>query len=81
MMDEQGVMIDEFTFTNNLEGIQDLTTKLNVEDTAVMESTGEKWVSLICYSHSYILSYDIEAITYNNMLEANARRIKRGNVT
>ncbi len=46
MMDQEGVMIDEFTFTNNPEGIQGLASKLNVEDRAVMESTGSVWLSI-----------------------------------
>jgi transposase len=46
MMDEQGVMIDEFAFTNNPEGIQGLTSRLDEEDRAVMESTGSVWLKL-----------------------------------
>jgi transposase len=46
MMDEQGIMIDEFTFANNVEGIQGLTSRLEVDDRAVMESTGSVWLKL-----------------------------------
>ncbi len=46
IMDEEGIMIDEFNFTNNLEGIQAFTSRFNAEDRAVMESTGSVWLKL-----------------------------------
>ena len=44
-MDEEGVLIDEFTFTNNPQGIDGLTSRLDVDDRAVMESTGSVWMN------------------------------------
>jgi transposase len=46
IMNQEGVLIDEFTFTNNHEGINDFTSGLSVEDRAVMESTGSVWLKL-----------------------------------
>jgi transposase len=46
IMNQDGVILDEFTFTNTSEGIEGLTSKLNMEDRAVMESTGSVWLKL-----------------------------------
>ena len=45
IMDEEDVLIDEFTFTNNPQGIDGLTSRLDVDDRAVMESTGSVWMN------------------------------------
>ena len=49
IMNQEGVMIDEFTFTNNHEGIQGFTSRFGAHDKAVMESTGSVWTNL--YNH------------------------------
>lgn len=49
MMDLQGTIIDEFTFTNNHDGIASLTSRLTMDDRVVMESTGSVWTNL--YNH------------------------------
>lgn len=46
IMDQGGFIVDEFTFANNHEGIEDLASKLNMDDRAVMESTGSVWTNL-----------------------------------
>jgi transposase len=46
IMNQEGTILDEFTFTNNPEGIQSLTSKLTLEDRVVMESTGSVWTNL-----------------------------------
>ena len=40
VMDPEGVLIDEFAFNNDHQGIEDLASKLTPEDRVVMESTG-----------------------------------------
>ena len=49
IMDPDGLMLEEFTFTNNHEGIEGLTSKLTLADRVVMESTGSVWTNL--YNH------------------------------
>src|SRR2546427_9775627 len=49
MMDLQGTVIDEFTFTNNHDGIASLASRLTMDDRVVMESTGSVWTNL--YNH------------------------------
>ena len=49
IMDPGGLILEEFTFTNNHEGIEDLTSKLTLTDRVVMESTGSVWTNL--YNH------------------------------
>jgi transposase len=49
IMNQEGAILDEFTFTNNHEGIEDLTSKLALTDRVVMESTGSVWTNL--YNH------------------------------
>ena len=49
IMNEEGDLLDEFNFTNNHEGIEDLTCRLGPDDKAVMESTGSVWLNL--YEH------------------------------
>jgi transposase len=46
IMNQEGNILDEFTFTNNHEGIENLATKLNLQDRVVMESTGSVWTNL-----------------------------------
>jgi len=46
VMDREGSVIDEFTFTNNCQGIEDLASKLTMDDRVVMESTGSVWTNL-----------------------------------
>jgi transposase len=49
IMDQGGSILDEFTFTNNHEGIENLASRLSVDDRVVMESTGSVWANL--YNH------------------------------
>ena len=46
IMNREGLILDEFWFTNNHEGIENLTSKLTLEDRVVMESTGSVWTNL-----------------------------------
>jgi transposase len=46
IMDQEGSILDEFTFTNNHEGIEDLASRLTLDDRVVMESTGSVWTNL-----------------------------------
>jgi hypothetical protein len=46
IMDPGGIILEEFTFTNNHEGIDDLASRLNMHDRVVMESTGSVWTNL-----------------------------------
>ncbi|MBS7622437.1 transposase [Candidatus Bathyarchaeota archaeon] len=49
IMDPEGVTVDEFTFTNNHEGIEGFTSRLTTHNRVVMESTGSVWTNL--YNH------------------------------
>ena len=49
VMNPEGVLIDEFTFNNDHQGIEDLASRLTTEDRVVMESTGSVWETL--YNH------------------------------
>jgi len=49
VMDREGAVIDEFTFTNNHQGIAGLASRLSLEDRVVMESTGSLWMNV--YDH------------------------------
>lgn len=49
VMNPEGVLIDEFTFNNDHQGIEDLASRLTPEDRVVMESTGSVWETL--YNH------------------------------
>jgi hypothetical protein len=46
IMNQEGVILDEFTFTNNHEGIEGLASRLTLQDRVVMESTGSVWTNL-----------------------------------
>jgi len=47
IMDEEGVILDEFPFTNNGEGIQRLLGQVgDMNCKAVLESTGNLWLCL-----------------------------------
>jgi transposase len=46
VMDQQGLIADEFTFTNNHQGIEWFSSKLSMDDRVVMESTGSVWTNL-----------------------------------
>lgn len=49
IMEEHGLIDEEFTFTNNHEGIEWFSKKLSMDDKVVMESTGSYWTNL--YNH------------------------------
>ena len=46
IMDPGGAILEEFTFTNNHEGIEGLASRLTLDDRVVMESTGSVWTKL-----------------------------------
>jgi transposase len=46
MMDAEGRISDEFSFSNNNEGIGNFISRLCTDDEVVMESTGSVWVNL-----------------------------------
>jgi transposase len=46
LMDQKGDIVDEFFFENNCQGIEQLTSVLNEEDSVVMESTGNLWLNI-----------------------------------
>jgi len=46
IMDPEGVIVDEFAFTNDTQGIENLASRLTPEDRVVMESTGSVWSTL-----------------------------------
>ena len=46
IMDSGGIILEEFTFTNNHEGIEGLASRLTLDDRVVMESTGSVWTNL-----------------------------------
>jgi len=46
VMDENGFLVEEFSFRNNSGGIEGLASKLSVDDRVVMESTGSVWMNL-----------------------------------
>jgi transposase len=49
MMNQSGLIDDEFAFSNNHEGIEWFSKKLSMDDRVVMESTGSFWTNL--YNH------------------------------
>ena len=61
MMDRQGIILDEFTFTNDHDGIENLASRLTMDDKVVMESTGSVWTNL--YGH--LESAHISAVLAN----------------
>jgi transposase len=46
IMDQRGSIINEFKFTNNRQDIEDLASRLTMDDKVVIESTGSVWVNL-----------------------------------
>ena len=46
IMDYEGFVLDEFSFENNTDGIDDLLTRLSMDDRVVMESTGNLWLNI-----------------------------------
>ena len=46
IMDPGGIILEEFTFANNHEGIEGLASRLTLDDRVVMESTGSVWTNL-----------------------------------
>jgi len=45
-IDEDGEVVDEFSFRNDFVGISRFLSRLSVGDRVVMESTGSLWVNL-----------------------------------
>lgn len=43
IMNPEGVILDEFTFTNDRDGLNELASRLTEDDRVVMESTGSVW--------------------------------------
>ncbi len=46
IMDQEGIVLEEFTFTNNHEGMEDLASRFTLHDRVVMESTGSVGANL-----------------------------------
>ena len=46
VMDQGGLIIEEFAFTNSHQGIDDVASRLTVDDRVAIESTGSVWVNL-----------------------------------
>jgi transposase len=46
VMDQEGSIIDEFSFNNNHQGIEHLASGLTMDDKIVVESTGSVWTNL-----------------------------------
>jgi transposase len=46
VVDEEGVLVDEFSFANDFSGIESFVSGLSGGDRVVMESTGNLWVNL-----------------------------------
>jgi len=46
VVDGDGVLVDEFNFSNDFEGIRRFVSRLSEGDAVVMESTGNLWVNL-----------------------------------
>src|SRR5438445_13436647 len=67
MMELQGTIIDELTFTNNYDGIASLASRLTMDDRVVMESTGSVWTNL--YNH---LDDAHIPVVFANPLKTNA---------
>ena len=45
-IDEDGEIVDEFSFSNDFDGIERFVSQLSLGDRVVMESTGNLWVNL-----------------------------------
>ncbi|MEM3602051.1 MAG: transposase, partial [Candidatus Bathyarchaeia archaeon] len=43
VVDGDGVLVDEFSFSNDVEGIKRFVSRLSEGDCVVMESTGNLW--------------------------------------
>jgi len=46
VVDEDGVLVDEFSFFNDFDGLELFVSKLSEGDCVVMESTGNLWLNL-----------------------------------
>jgi transposase len=46
VMNPEGIIVEEFTFNNDMDGIMNLAMRLTSEDRVVMESTGSVWSTL-----------------------------------
>jgi len=46
VVDGDGVLVDEFSFSNDFEGIRRFVSRLSEGDAVVMESTGNLWLNL-----------------------------------
>jgi transposase len=46
VVDEDGVLVEEFSFTNDFSGIEEFVSGLSTCERVVMESTGNLWVNL-----------------------------------
>ena len=47
VVDGDGVLVDEFNFSNDFEGIKRFVSRLSEGDAVVMESTGNLWVNFV----------------------------------
>ena len=55
VMDEKGFLVEEFSFRNNSGGISGLVSRLSMDDSVVMESTGSVWMNLYeCLEEAHV---------------------------
>jgi transposase len=46
MMDKEGHLVNEFSFSNDSDGILDLSSTLSIDNRVIMESTGSYWMNI-----------------------------------
>jgi transposase len=61
VVDGDGVLVDEFSFSNDFEGIKRFVSRLSEGDRVVMESTGNLWVNL----YEAVEANDVKAVLAN----------------
>jgi len=61
VVDGDGVLVDEFSFSNDFEGIRRFVSRLSMGDAVVMESTGNLWVNL----YEAVEANDVKAVLAN----------------
>jgi hypothetical protein len=46
IMDQEGIIVEEFTFKNDIHDIKNVAKRLSPEDKVVMKSTSSVWMSV-----------------------------------
>ena len=62
-MDREGFVLDEFSFENNTDGIDELLTRLSLDDRVAMKSTGNLWLNI----YDKIEDFRIQCVLANPM--------------